>query len=118
MAHWEEKLAISYEWQRRLERWKSGIRGLVPAVGWKQLRKPRPQICACLAERSSASSATRCHVCGTSLRFSLAAFSKKFSGIFGEHQAPVTTILLISESSSCAGHQLDVLRRQLAEEED
>ncbi len=41
-------------------------------------------------------SATRCHVCGTSLRFSLAAFSKKFSGVFGEHPAPVTTVLLIA----------------------
>jgi hypothetical protein len=30
------------------------------------------------------------------LRFSLAAFSKKFSGIFGEHEAPVTTVLLIA----------------------
>jgi rhomboid protease GluP len=30
------------------------------------------------------------------LRFSLAAFSKKFSGVFGEHEAPVTTVLLIA----------------------
>jgi rhomboid protease GluP len=35
-------------------------------------------------------------VCGTSLRFSLAAFSKKFSGVFGEHEAPVTTVLLVA----------------------
>jgi rhomboid protease GluP len=86
------ELAISYEWQRRLERWKSGIRGLLGGGGNNQ---PRPQICpACGALVGI--SATRCHVCGTSLRFSLAAFSKKFSGVFGEHEAPVTTVLLIA----------------------
>jgi len=85
-------LALSYEWQRRLERWKSSIGGLFGGGGSHQ---PRPQICpACGALVGI--SATRCHVCGTSLRFSLAAFSKKFSGVFGEHEAPVTTVLLIA----------------------
>jgi rhomboid protease GluP len=85
-------LAVSYEWQRRLERWKSSLRGLFGGGGNNQ---PRPQICpACGALVGI--SATRCHVCGTSLRFSLAAFSKKFSGVFGEHEAPVTTVLLIA----------------------
>jgi rhomboid protease GluP len=41
-------------------------------------------------------SATRCHECGTSLRFSLAALSKRFSGLFGEHEAPVTSALLVA----------------------
>jgi rhomboid protease GluP len=41
-------------------------------------------------------SATRCHECGANLRFSLAALSKKLSGIFGEYDAPVTTVLLVS----------------------
>jgi rhomboid protease GluP len=86
------ELALSYEWQRRLERWKSSFRGLFGGDGNNQ---PRPQICpACGALVGI--SATRCHVCGTSLRFSLAAFSKKFSGIFGEHEAPVTTVLLVA----------------------
>lgn len=86
------ELAASYEWQQRLERWKSSLRGLFGGGGNNQ---PRPQICpACGALVGI--SATRCHVCGTSLRFSLAAFSKKFSGVFGEHEAPVTTVLLIA----------------------
>jgi rhomboid protease GluP len=86
------ELALSYEWQRRLERWKSSLRGLFGDGGNNQ---PRPQICpACGALVGI--SATRCHVCGTSLRFSLAAFSKKFSGVFGEHEAPVTMVLLIA----------------------
>jgi rhomboid protease GluP len=85
-------LALSYEWQRRLERWKSTMRGFFGGGGNDQ---PRPQICpACGALVGI--SATRCHECGTNLRFSLAAFSKKFSGVFGEHEAPVTTTLLIA----------------------
>ncbi|MGC1483932.1 MAG: rhomboid family intramembrane serine protease [Candidatus Acidiferrum sp.] len=69
------------------------MRGLLGGGGGNN--QPRPQICpACGALVGI--SATRCHVCGTSLRFSLAAFSKKFSGVFGEHPAPVTTVLLIA----------------------
>ena len=86
-------MALSYEWQRRLERWKSTLRGFFGGDGGNQ--GPRPQICPSCGALVGIS-ATRCHVCGTSLRFSLAAFSKKFSGIFGEHEAPVTTALLIA----------------------
>jgi rhomboid protease GluP len=85
-------LALSYQWQQRLERWKGTMRGFFGGGGNNQ---PRPQICpACGALVGI--SATRCHECGTNLRFSLAALSKKFSGIFGEHEAPVTTTLLIA----------------------
>src|SRR5690349_15063013 len=56
---------------------------------------PRPQLCPACGTLVGIH-ATRCHVCGTSLRFSVAAFSKKFSGVFGEHEAPVTTVLLIA----------------------
>jgi rhomboid protease GluP len=38
--------------------------------------------------------ATRCHECGTNLRFGLAAWSKGLSEFFGGH-APVTTAILI-----------------------
>jgi len=41
-------------------------------------------------------SATRCHECGASLRFSLAALSKKLSGIFGEQENPLTTAMLVA----------------------
>ncbi len=87
------ELALSYEWQRRVERWKNTMRGVVGGGGGQQ--QPRPQICPACGSLVGIS-ATRCHVCGTSLRFSLAAFSKKFSGVFGEHEAPVTTALLIA----------------------
>jgi rhomboid protease GluP len=56
-------------------------------------QQPRPKICpACGALVGI--SATRCHECGASLRFSLAAFSKKLSGLFGG-RAPVTSVLLV-----------------------
>jgi membrane associated rhomboid family serine protease len=85
-------LALSYVWQQRLERWKNFARGLFGGGGEQQRR---PQICPACGSLVGIN-ATRCHVCGTSLRFSLAALSKKFSGVFGEHEAPVTTALLIA----------------------
>ena len=85
------ELALSYVWQQRLERWKSMLRGLFGGGGEQQ---PRPQICPACGSLVGIS-ATKCHVCGTNLRFSLAALSKKFSGVFGEQDAPVTSLLLI-----------------------
>lgn len=89
-------MALSYEWQRRLERWKSTLRGLVGFRGGGGVDQgPRPQICpACGALVGI--SATKCHECGTNLRFSLAALGKKFSGLFGDQEAPATTALLIA----------------------
>jgi len=83
-------LALPYRWQWRLERWKNAVRGF---FGGEQ--QPRPKLCpACGALVGI--SATRCHECGASLRFSLAALSKSLGGLFGENEAPVTTVLLIA----------------------
>lgn len=57
-------------------------------------QQPRPKLCPSCGSLVGIN-ATRCHECGTNLRFSLAAISKGLSGIFGG-QAPVTTILLIT----------------------
>ncbi len=89
-------MALSYEWQRRLERWKSTLRGLIGLGGSGGGEQgPRPQICPACGSLVGIN-ATRCHVCGTSLRFSVAAFSKKFSGVFGDHVAPMTTAILVA----------------------
>ena len=85
-------MALPYKWQWRLEKWKSTMRGLFGVGGDQQ---PRPKICPACGSLVGIS-ATRCHQCGTSLRFSLAAFSKYFSGILGDHQAPVTVVLLVA----------------------
>jgi len=85
-------LALPYKWQRRVDRWKNALRGFFGLSGDNQ---PRPKLCpACGALVGI--NATRCHECGASMRFSLAALTKSFSGIFGEHEAPVTTALLIA----------------------
>jgi rhomboid protease GluP len=73
-----------------VEKWKNAMRGF---FGGEQ--QPRPKICpACGALVGI--SATRCHECGASLRFSLAALSKKLSGLFGEQETPVTTAMLVA----------------------
>jgi len=84
-------LALPYKWQWRVDQWKNAWRGIFG--GGEQ--QPRPKICPACGTLVGIS-ATRCHQCGASLRFSLAALSKKLSGVFGEHDAPVTTVLLIS----------------------
>jgi rhomboid protease GluP len=84
-------LALPYWWQWRVEKWKNAMRGFFGGSD----QQPRPKLCpACGALVGI--SATRCHECGASLRFSLAALSKRFSGIFGEQETPATTALLIA----------------------
>lgn len=84
-------MALSYQWQRRLERWKSAL-GFGGGSGGNQ---PRPQICPACGSLVGIN-ATKCHQCGTNLRFSAAALSKKFAGVFGDHPTPVTTSLLVA----------------------
>jgi rhomboid protease GluP len=83
------ELALPYQWQYRLDRWKNSMRGLFGGGN----QQPRPKICPACGSLVGIS-ATRCHQCGTNLRFSMAAVSKGFAGFFGGH-APVTTGLLI-----------------------
>ena len=83
-------MPLPYLWQWRLERWKNSLRGL---FGSEQ--PPRPKLCPVCGALVGINS-TRCHQCGASLRFSLAALSKKLSGLFGDNEAPVTTVLLIA----------------------
>jgi len=84
-------LALPYKWQWRVDQWKNALRGIFG--GGEQ--QPRPKICPACGTLVGIS-ATRCHQCGASLRFSLAALSKKLSGLFGEHEVPVTTVLLVA----------------------
>ena len=83
-------MPLPYRWQWRLERWKNALGGF---FGGQQ--QPRPKICPACGALVGVN-ATRCHECGANLRFSLAALSKKLSGLFGDNEAPVTTMLLIA----------------------
>ncbi|HKV24939.1 MAG TPA: rhomboid family intramembrane serine protease [Candidatus Acidoferrum sp.] len=88
-------MPLSYEWQRRLERWKQVLRELAGFGGGGGETPRRPRLCPACGTLVGIHAA-RCHVCGTSLRFSIAAFSKRFSGVFGEYDAPATMVLLVS----------------------
>ena len=57
-------------------------------------KQPRPKICPVCGTLVGIH-ATRCHECGTSVTFSLAALSKKLGGVVGD-RAPVTSVLLIA----------------------
>ncbi len=84
-------MALPYQWQMRVERLKRMFSGWFGGGGGDQ---PRPQLCpACGALVGI--NATRCHECGTNLRFGLAAWSKGLSEFFGGH-APVTSVILIA----------------------
>jgi rhomboid protease GluP len=80
-------LALPYQWQMRVERWKSVFGGMF-GRGEK-----RPQLCPSCGALVGIN-ATRCHECGANLRFGLAAWSKGLSEFFGGH-APVTSAVLI-----------------------
>ena len=84
-------MALPYKWQWRIDKWKSAARGL---FGGGDAEQPRPKLCPACGTLVGIG-ATRCHQCGANLRFSMAAISKKFSGLFGGHEAPATTALLI-----------------------
>jgi rhomboid protease GluP len=84
-------LALPYRWQWRVDRWKNAARGFFG--GGEQ--QPRPKICPSCGALVGIS-ATRCHECGASLRFSLVALSKKLAGVFGESESPVTSALLVA----------------------
>ncbi len=84
-------MALPYRWQWRVEKWKTAMRGF---FGGGEQQQPRPKICpACGALVGI--KATRCHECGTSLRFSLVALSKGLSELIGGN-APVTTAMLVA----------------------
>ena len=80
-------MALPYQWQMRVQRWKSLFGGMFGRG------ERRPQLCPACGSLVGIN-ATRCHQCGANLRFGLAAWSKGLSEFFGGH-APVTSALLI-----------------------
>jgi len=84
-------LPVSYQWRRRFDRWKQ-VAGF---SGGGEDNQPRPKLCPACGTLVGIK-ATRCHECGANLTFSLAAVSKKLSGLVGDHEAPVTAALLVA----------------------
>jgi len=88
-------LALPYQWQYRLDRWKATLQGFFGGGGNQQ---PRPKLCPNCGSLVGIN-ATRCHNCGTNLRFSMAAVNRGLSGVFSgvfSGPAPVTTALLVA----------------------
>jgi len=83
-------LALPYQWQYRLDRWKATLQRLF--AGGNQ--QPRPKLCPSCGSLVGIN-ATRCHNCGTNLKFSMAAVNRSLSGVFSG-PAPVTTALLVA----------------------
>ena len=88
-------MALPYQWQYRLDRWKANLQGFFGGGGNQQ---PRPKLCPNCGSLVGIN-ATRCHNCGTNLRFSMAAVNRGLSGVFSgvfSGPAPVTTALLVA----------------------
>jgi len=88
-------LALPYQWQYKLDRWKANLQGFFGGGGNQQ---PRPKLCPNCGSLVGIN-ATRCHNCGTNLRFSMAAVNRGLSGVFSgvfSGPAPVTTALLVA----------------------
>ena len=83
-------MALPYQWQYRLDRWKASLRGFFGGGN----QQPRPQICPNCGSLVGIH-ASRCHQCGTNIKFSMAAVNRSLSGVFSG-PAPVTTALLVS----------------------
>ncbi len=71
-------MALPYQWQMRVNRWRSAMSGFFGGGGDQQ---PRPKICPACGTLVGIN-ATRCHQCGTNLTFSMAAINRRFSGFF------------------------------------
>jgi rhomboid protease GluP len=84
------ELALPYQWQYRLDRWKTAWQGFFGGGN----QQPRPKLCPNCGSLVGIS-ATRCHNCGTNLKFSMAAVYRSLSGVFSG-PAPVTTALLVA----------------------
>jgi rhomboid protease GluP len=83
-------LPLPYQWQYRLDRWKSTLQRFFGS----RSKQPRPQLCPNCGSLVGIN-ATRCHNCGTNLKFSMAAVNRSLSGVFSG-PAPVTTALLVA----------------------
>jgi rhomboid protease GluP len=84
-------LPLPYQWQYRLDRWKAALQNMFGGGGNQQ---PRPKLCPNCGSLVGIN-ATRCHNCGTNLKFSMAAVNRSLSGVFSG-PAPVTTTLLVA----------------------
>ncbi|HKW87415.1 MAG TPA: rhomboid family intramembrane serine protease [Candidatus Acidoferrales bacterium] len=93
-------MPLSHRWRWKLDRWREQF----AAMFHSEERQPRPKLCPSCGTLVG-STAKRCHQCGTSMTFSIAAASKSLSRILPSN-APVTYLIL---SSCCILYGLSLL---------
>ena len=81
-------MPLPLRWRYRLERWRDRAAGILRS----RARDGRPRLCPACG-RLVGSNATKCHECGASLTFSLAAASRLFSSLL-PGTSPVTYAIL------------------------
>jgi rhomboid protease GluP len=82
-------MPLPVRWRYKFDRWRGDIRGRFRSPSAAQ---PRPRLCPACGTLVGAN-ATRCHQCGASMTFSLAAASRSLSKLL-PHAAPVTYTIL------------------------
>jgi rhomboid protease GluP len=82
-------MPLPVRWRYKFDRWRSDIRAKFQP---RSAAVPRPRLCPACGTLVGAS-ATRCHQCGASMTFSLAAASRSLSKLL-PHAAPVTYTIL------------------------
>jgi rhomboid protease GluP len=79
---------IPLRWRWKLDRWREALRGTFRP----QPRPSRPRLCPACGTLVG-STASKCHQCGASMTFSLAAASRSLSGLLPS-ESPVTYVVL------------------------
>src|SRR5579864_4295128 len=101
-ADWPQgyPLPLSHRWRWKFDRWRENF----AAIFHSEEKQPRPKLCPACGTLVG-STATRCHQCGASMTFSLAAISRSFSRIMPAN-APVTYFIV---SSCCLLYGISLL---------
>lgn len=87
----ESKMQLPPQWRWKLDRWKEQLASVFSA---KKGEEARPKLCPACGILVGAS-ARKCHECGTSMSFSMAAVSKSLGEAIPQ-ETPVTYFLLAS----------------------
>jgi len=83
-----DDLPLSIRWRYKVDRWRSQLAGMFRS----DPKQMRPQLCPACGTLVGAT-ATKCHQCGASMRFSFAAASKSL-GRWMPQTSPVTYAML------------------------
>ncbi len=81
-------MPIPLRWRWKLDRWREALRGTFRS----QPKPSRPRLCPACGTLVG-STASKCHECGASMTFSLAAASRSLSGLLPS-ESPVTYVVL------------------------